>query len=89
MSKKEYSFIKPLTKRPTLKPKSKITTNTRKAVDEFIASNLEYAEVALEKSKSGNKGLLIGLNRAIGKDRKDSYEARETSDGKVVLIKKK
>jgi hypothetical protein len=26
--------------------------------------------------KSGVKGLLIGLNRAVGKERKDRYEAR-------------
>jgi hypothetical protein len=32
---------------------------------------------------------LIGLNRAIGKERKDRYEARLTTDNKVVVIKKK
>jgi len=41
-------------------------------------------------SKSGSvKGLLIGLNRAVGKERKDRYEARLTIDNKVVFIKEK
>jgi hypothetical protein len=39
--------------------------------------------------KSGVKGLVIGLNRAVGKERKDRYKARLTTDNKVVLIKKK
>jgi hypothetical protein len=89
MSKKEYQFIKPLSKKPSLKPKAKIQTKTRKAVDEFIESSIEYAEVTLDMPKSGTKGLLIGLNRAIGKERKDKYEARLTTDNKVVLIRKK
>lgn len=72
-----------------MKPKAKPTSNTAKAVQEFIDSGFDYAEVMLEMPPSGTKGLLIGLNRSIGKGRKDKYEARETSDGKVVLIKKK
>ena len=90
MSKgKEYLFIKPLTKKPILKPKTKKIVDSKKAVEEFISSGLQFAEVSLEMPKSGTKGLLIGLNRAIGKQRKDTYEARLTIDNKVVLIKKK
>lgn len=89
MSKEKYQFIKPLAKKPTLKPKAQVQPNTSKAVQEFIESGLDYAEVSLELSKSGVRGLLIGLNKAIGKDRKEEYEARSTIDGKIVLIRKK
>ena len=90
MSKKEYKFIKPLAETPKLKPKAKVKTFTRRAVDEFIASGLTSAEVTLESVHASSiRGLMIGLGKAIGKDRKDKYEVRQTTDGKVVLIKKK
>jgi len=88
VSKKESFLIKPLTRKPVLKPKAKVQTNSARAIQEFIDSGLEFAEVSLEMPRSGAKGLLIGLNKAIGKDRKDKYEARLTTDNKVVLIKK-
>lgn len=87
--KKEYKFIKPLAKKPSLKPKAKKLTDTKKAVEEFIESGLDYAEVSIPLPKSGTRGLMVGLGRAIGGERKDQYEVRLTEDGKVVLIKKK
>jgi len=51
-------------------------------------NRLDCAEVNLEMPKSAVKGLLIGLNRAIEKERKDKCEGRlKTTDNKVVLIK--
>lgn len=88
-SEKELHWIRPLIKKPVLKPKAKVQTNTAKAVQEFIDSSLEYAEVTIKVPKSGTKGLMIGLGKAIGKARKDKYEVRQTTDGKIVLIKKK
>jgi len=85
---KEYEFIKPLKEKPILKTKQGKESVSQKIVQEFLKSNLEYAEVPLTGEKD-TRGLMIGIGRYLKSKNIGNIQVRRDINDRVVLLRKK